>query len=335
MRISSPKLKWIFFFALLFLLFYAVVEKIRCRKQQEVYAKTGMIASMMLSLSVSFIFVMTVFGRTEGDSGFRIVPFASYSMALEGKDVELLLQILVNIAMYIPVGLLLPCCFQLFKKSRYAVLAAFLGSTGIELWQGLSKTGLFETDDILNNVLGALIGVGLYKMAGLVKQRIKKVGIFYLFLTLIWVGVIFSFSLQPASTSSEVSTGFGRWLVGTFLPGFVDRLETMPKERLEFLHFLLRKCGHFSEYFILGILSGMTVLQMKLPYRKAVSIGFCILAASVDETIQLFVSGRSGQVSDVILDSVGAIMGIVAVRMVCGILERRKISKEVEINKKI
>ena len=38
--------------------------------------------------------------------------------------------------------------------------------------------------------------------------------------------------------------------------------------------------------------------------------GFCLLVASVDETIQLFVSGRSGQVSDVVLDFVGALCGI-------------------------
>ena len=35
-----------------------------------------------------------------------------------------------------------------------------------------------------------------------------------------------------------------------------------------------------------------------------------MLVASVDETIQLFVSGRSGQVSDVVLDLVGALCGI-------------------------
>ena len=36
-----------------------------------------------------------------------------------------------------------------------------------------------------------------------------------------------------------------------------------------------------------------------------------MLVASVDETIQLFVSGRSGQVSDVVLDFVGVLCGSV------------------------
>ena len=40
-------------------------------------------------------------------------------------------------------------------------------------------------------------------------------------------------------------------------------------------------------------------------------MGFCVTVASLDETIQLFVSGRSAQISDVLLDSVGALVGMV------------------------
>jgi len=84
----------------------------------------------------------------------------------------------------------------------------------------------------------------------------------------------------------------------------------MPVEQLELLHTLLRKAGHFSEYFILGILAVLTVLQTKLRYRRLSALFFCVLVAAVDETIQLFVSGRSGQVTDVMLDGVGALCGI-------------------------
>ena len=133
----------------------------------------------------------------------------------------------------------------------------------------------------------------------------------YLLLTLLWVAVIFSFSLQPATTSSEVSRGVGEWLVETFAPFLSERLEAMPVEQLEFLHTLLRKAGHFSEYFVLGILAMLSVLQPKVRYRLLSALSFCALVAAVDETIQLFVSGRSGQVTDVVLDSVGALCGIV------------------------
>ena len=132
----------------------------------------------------------------------------------------------------------------------------------------------------------------------------------YLLLTLLWVAVIFSFSLQPATTSSEVSRGVGEWLVETFAPFLSERLEAMPVEQLEFLHTLLRKAGHFSEFFVLGVLAMLSVLQTKVRYRLLSALSFCALVAAVDETIQLFVSGRSGQVTDVVLDSVGALCGI-------------------------
>lgn len=137
-----------------------------------------------------------------------------------------------------------------------------------------------------------------------------KSRIVYLLLTLLWVAVIFSFSLQPASTSSQMSRGVGHWLVETFAPTFAEQLATMRVEKLELLHTLLRKAGHFSEYFILGILASLTALQTKLRYRKLSALSFCVLVAAIDETIQLFVSGRSGQVSDVVLDGVGALCGM-------------------------
>ena len=40
-----------------------------------------------------------------------------------------------------------------------------------------------------------------------------------------------------------------------------------------------------------------------------------MLVALVDETIQLSVGGRSGQISDVVLDSLGAMTGIALVIM--------------------
>lgn len=134
--------------------------------------------------------------------------------------------------------------------------------------------------------------------------------IFLIIILLLWVGVIFSFSLQPAETSSQISSGVGRWLVEIFFPQLMENLDTMPVQQLEFLHTVLRKCGHFSEFFILGILAVLTFQQTNLRYKVISEILFCMLVASIDETIQLFVDGRSGQVSDVVLDSIGAIVGI-------------------------
>lgn len=132
----------------------------------------------------------------------------------------------------------------------------------------------------------------------------------YILLTLLWSALIFSFSLQPADASGEVSSGFGEWLIETFVPGLQDDLEALPEEQYEFLHHILRKCAHFTEYFILGVLVMLTFLQtrQRLPWLKGIGVG--ALVACLDETIQLFVEGRSGQVKDVLLDSTGVAVGI-------------------------
>lgn len=152
----------------------------------------------------------------------------------------------------------------------------------------------------------------------------KHTGKISLTITLLWVMVIFSFSLQPADTSSQLSLGVGHWLIDLLPSAIEDKLMAMSQAQLKFLHTLLRKAGHFSEYFILGMLSMITVLQTKLRYKRWTGLGFCLLVASVDETIQLFVSGRSGQVSDVVLDLVGALCGIVVLMFVRKLVEGRK-----------
>ncbi|MFR9006319.1 MAG: VanZ family protein [Collinsella aerofaciens] len=61
--------------------------------------------------------------------------------------------------------------------------------------------------------------------------------------------------------------------------------------------FLIRKAAHFTEYFILALLSSYAFD----PKRSAGSEGvvaacvLCVLVSSIDETIQLFVPGRCGR----------------------------------------
>jgi len=130
---------------------------------------------------------------------------------------------------------------------------------------------------------------------------------------LLWICIIFSFSLQPAEVSQDLSSGLGRVLLEQFFPEVLESAEDSAMERLEFLHFLLRKAAHFTEYFVLGVLVTIALRKFawkRNAHRNLVVIILCALVASMDETIQLFVSGRSGQVSDVLLDCTGALAGM-------------------------
>ena len=139
-------------------------------------------------------------------------------------------------------------------------------------------------------------------------MRNKKV--IFTILTFMWVAVIFSFSLQPGEVSGDISGSFLQKILEWFAPGVFEQLETMPQEQLEFWHMVLRKCAHFTEFAVLGVLSSLTVSQTKLSRRGLIALGFCLAVAAMDETLQLFVDGRAGRVVDVMIDGVGALSGI-------------------------
>ncbi len=126
--------------------------------------------------------------------------------------------------------------------------------------------------------------------------------------TIVWTAVIFSFSLQPGEVSGDLSGSILETLLGVFMPGVLES-----PEKLELFHFILRKCAHFTEFMILGVLSLLALKQMKFGYKHMLGLAYCVSVAVLDETLQLFVSGRAGRVQDVLIDGSGAMMGIVIV----------------------
>ncbi len=142
-------------------------------------------------------------------------------------------------------------------------------------------------------------------MADKIKQTHKRT--LYMCMTFLWIVVIFSFSLQSGEESGQLSGGIVSWIVEKLsLTKFMD---------IDTIHFLVRKTAHFTEYFILGTFSLLTLLQTKFPKKGIIGIFFCIIIASFDETIQLFVGGRAGQLMDVVLDSSGSLCGILFIRI--------------------
>lgn len=143
-------------------------------------------------------------------------------------------------------------------------------------------------------------------------------------LTLIWMGVIFWFSAQPATESAQMSGavlgGLQKFLID--IPVFNSMLISGVAEHI------LRKGAHFLEYAVLGVLlllcanSNLSEKWKKL--RLPVALVSGILYACTDEWHQAFVPGRSAQVSDVILDGTGVCTGIIIVIAVLSCIGRKK-----------
>lgn len=78
----------------------------------------------------------------------------------------------------------------------------------------------------------------------------------------------------------------------------------------ETLTFLIRKIAHMSEYAILALFTYYALIKIAFNKRIIFQITFLIsfLYACSDEFHQLFISGRSGQFTDIIIDSTGCLI---------------------------
>lgn len=89
----------------------------------------------------------------------------------------------------------------------------------------------------------------------------------------------------------------------------------------------LRKCMHATVYFVLVILVINAFNQMHLLTRVNTyiySIIICFIYACTDEIHQLYVVGRTGQFIDVLIDTIGALLGCLMFYVVCRIIKKKK-----------
>ncbi|WP_024831342.1 VanZ family protein [Ruminiclostridium josui] len=123
-------------------------------------------------------------------------------------------------------------------------------------------------------------------------------------------GIIMRDSLQPKSSYAGV----------LMTPGghtsFQWRNQNELGQKLEYsqsllLNYLLRKILHFTEYFILTLLVyGTITIVFKNSCKKVFLTGaFCILYAVSDEIHQIFIPNRNSSVYDVLIDSLGVLIG--------------------------
>lgn len=124
-----------------------------------------------------------------------------------------------------------------------------------------------------------------------------------LVITILFTCFIFINSMFPADISAEHS--------GNVLDSVVS-IFTKFNLNINITEHFIRKSAHFMEYSVLGCL----LLLTEIEYTDNVASNIFkplfagLIIPVIDETIQLFVEGRSGQVSDILLDFSGVLFGI-------------------------
>ncbi len=132
-------------------------------------------------------------------------------------------------------------------------------------------------------------------------------------LTVAVMVMIFAFSMEDADRSNETSGTVTRIVLSVIAPGYEQLAPERQEELFNSVQTVIRKCAHFSEYTLLGL-----VLRLCLESwfgqsgRKRLGLWAWAggtLYACTDELHQLLVDGRSGQLMDVMIDSSGVLLG--------------------------
>ena len=133
----------------------------KCRR----FDKAQCIAAILLSMYIVTMLYFTVVGRySHGEYANQIYFFYSYRFLLEKFDYQSIRQVVINLVMLVPVGFLLSVIIKGKGKYVIVLVLCLLLTVFIESMQLLTKCGSFEVDDIINNMIGAVIGMLIYAL---------------------------------------------------------------------------------------------------------------------------------------------------------------------------
>jgi len=149
----------------------------------------------------------------------------------------------------------------------------------------------------------------------MVKAR-KHIKLIFPILTIVWIFIIFSFSLQNGSISSLQSGVITRFIHNN-LSIININIE------LSVLSLIIRKLAHFTEFFILGCL----VRKSSIDINRNDILLYIYLIPILDEFIQSFVPDRAMSVIDMGIDSLGILFGICVISIIHNYLKRHNVNK--------
>lgn len=164
---------------MLFVIFliYGVVGEIVYR-QGENHSGIKILWKLFIWLEIAACLIMffyaSLFSRDASEEmRYKLEMFWSYKIVLERGSPFYMRQILYNIIAFMPLGHAFYFSSDKKPKWQAALLTFFVISLGIELIQLVFHLGLFEFDDIFDNVLGGMIG---FAIAAATQGMIEKNG---------------------------------------------------------------------------------------------------------------------------------------------------------------
>ena len=142
--------------------------------KRQKFNKIQCFAAILLSLYIVVLLYFTVVGRySHEEYEYQINFFTSYRWFFQYNGEQVLRQLLINLVMLMPVGFLLPVIINAKHKFLITMALSLLLTVFIETMQLITKCGSFEIDDIINNFIGAVIGMLIYMLLNKIIQNRK------------------------------------------------------------------------------------------------------------------------------------------------------------------
>ena len=174
------------------------------RKKGQPFPWRRAVALLLLISWLGLTLFVTLF---RGEPGFRqwnFHLFLAWREAWNQFALRAWLNVLLNIALFVPLGMLLPLLSRMFQTWYVMLLAGFGSSLAIELGQLVTARGMFDVDDLFTNTLGAMVGWSVVMLLWTLLER--KTGwkphcLAYLSvpaaLALVLVGIFVGYAVKP------------------------------------------------------------------------------------------------------------------------------------------
>lgn len=170
----------------------------------------------------------------------------------------------------------------------------------------------------------------------LMKNKWLKIIVSWL-MVIIWMCFIFYLSSMNSYESNHhskktITSVIEKTVDTTNKFKITDEHPTKKREEVmtEKLNKPLRKVAHASVYFVLAIFvmyalkATSSYFDKKIIITVLITLIVCIFYASSDEYHQVFVSGRTGQFIDVVIDTFGSTLGIISILGVKKLLKNKQ-----------
>lgn len=82
-----------------------------------------------------------------------------------------LVNLLGNVAMFVPLGFFLPCLWPRQRKLRWLLPTSVLLITAVEVCQLFTLRGICDIDDIILNIPGILLGFLLFHLLNFLRRK--------------------------------------------------------------------------------------------------------------------------------------------------------------------